>query len=318
MRSSLALLTSLLVACTPPDDTSTKPDETGAPATVITKLDVPYTPPSGGDAALSTLDITYLPDGQPKRLVLLVHGGSWVSGDKENFRTAAPELGGWWLDRGYVTAAVNFRLATTPPGPLNVGPVEQAHDIAHALAWLDDHAADYGITEDGAVAFGFSSGAHLVALLGADGSYLEAAGLPEPHIAATVSMDVHAYDVPYALELMEGSVVEKNIPLIEHLFGSTEAEQLVASPIRYIAGAVAPAMLVSAEPSPDEVGSHGYLTAMASEHYVSALVDEGQVAITQHWSDETHSSLVLDFGSDGDEPSAAVDAFLADVLPPSD
>ncbi len=294
-----------------------QPGDTASPYTgpdVVADRDLVYPLPSGGNAASSTLDVYYRPDGGPKRLVLLVHGGSWVSGDKENFDIAAPDLIPWWVERDYVVVAVNFRLASPPGGPLEVGPMDQAMDIANALRWIEDHAADYGITEAGAVLLGFSSGAHLVALLGADGQYLETAGLGEEYVAATISLDVHAYDVPYALGLMPGSVVEANIPLIEHLFGDTEAEQLEASPIGYVDGFVADALLITAEPSPQEVGSHGYIASSVTERYAAALQLAGQMAVTHHWNDETHSALVLDFGAEGDAPTVAVEAFLGEVF----
>ena len=55
-----------------------------------------------------------------------------------------------------------------------------------------------GFSIHGVVLVGYSSGAHLVALLGADGQYLEEAGLEETVLKATISLDVHVYDVPYA------------------------------------------------------------------------------------------------------------------------
>ena len=161
---------------------------------------------------------------------------------------------------------------------------------------------------------GYSSGAHLVALLGADEGYLAEAGLEEDHVRATVSLDVHAYDVPFALQLMVGSVVEQNIPLIEHLFGDTEEAQLAASPIAYVDGDVPPAMLVSVEPSPDDVGSHGYIVSQASERYAQALLDAGHLAETLHDSGETHATLATGFGADADLVTEGVGAFL-DALP---
>ena len=117
---------------------------------------------------------------------------------------------------------------------------------------------------------GYSSGAHLVALLGADDTYVEAAGVPHERIAATISLDVHVYDVPYALSLMVGSDVAQNIPLIEHLFGSTEEEQMSASPIAFIDNGVAPAMMVSVGPDPDQPGTHGYIVDQTAQHYAAA------------------------------------------------
>ena len=250
------------------------------------------------------LDVYHRPDGGPKQWVLLVHGGSWVSGDKGNFDTAARELIPWWLDRDYAVAAVNFRLASRQGQPLTVSPRDQAEDLALAVDWLQEHADDHGVTEPGVVAFGFSSGAHLVALLGADPN------LAPEAVSATISFDVHAYDVPYALQLMEGSVVERNIPAIEHLFGPTEASQLDGSPSHHAGPHTPPALLVSAEPSPTEIGSHGYVASTASEAYASTLVGHGVRAEAVHYDGETHNSLVMDFGTAGDQPTEAVAAFL--------
>lgn len=278
----------------------------------VSVIDLPYNAPSDGDPAMSLLDVYHRPDGAPKRLVVLVHGGSWVSGDKSNFDLQSATFVDWWLDRGYVVAAVNFRLATTPVMSPQIGPMDQARDIASALKWLDDNRRGFGVTERGATLVGFSSGAHLVALLGADGRYIESVGLPESHVQATISLDVHAYDVPFALELMRGSVVEDNIRLIRHLFGESQEEQAAASPISYAdRDYVAPALLISAEPSPDDAGTHGYIVNTAAQHYLAALQAEGHVARHHHFDDETHSSLAVDFGADGDEPTSAVAAFLA-------
>jgi acetyl esterase/lipase len=288
-------------------------DDTGS-AAVESLLDLAYDPPPGVDGGSATLDLVRRAGAEPQPLVLLVHGGSWVGGDKSNFRDAAPDFIPWWLGRGHVVAAVNFRLATPVGADLEVGPMDQARDIAHALAWLHAHADTYGIDPRRTIAVGYSSGAHLVALLGADGRYLEEAGLPEDRVTATVSLDVHAYDVPFALDLMVDSVVEDNIPLIEHLFGATEAAQLEASPISHVQGYVAPALLVSVEPSPSEPGTHGYIVNAASSRYGAALSGAGHAAVTLHDSDETHASLAIGFGADGDRVTEAVGAFL-DALP---
>lgn len=293
----------------PPDPVDSVPPSDA----VQEQLDLAYSPPDGVDDGLATLDLYRVDDGQQRPLVLLVHGGSWVSGDKSNFGSTAPDFIPWWIERGYVVAAVNFRLASPLGQALEVGPRDQARDIAYALAWLNEQGEERGIAPEGTVAVGYSSGAHLVALLGADGSYLEETGLPETHLAATVSLDVHAYDVPYALDLMVGSQVEQNIPLIEHLFGETTTDQLSASPIQFTQGWVAPALIVSVEPSPDEVGTHGFVVNKAAENYAAALQAGGHTVTTLHDSDETHASLAMGFGADDDLVTETVGAFLEDL-----
>ena len=104
------------------------------------------------------------------------------------------------------------------------------------------------------------------------------------------------------------------MPLIRHLFGDTREEQLAGSPISYLDGYVAPAMLVSVDASTTEVGSHGYIVDQAAQHYAAALGDAGHVAQTVHDASETHASLAIGFGAEDDAVTTAVGAFL-DALP---
>ncbi|MCP4675598.1 MAG: alpha/beta hydrolase [Deltaproteobacteria bacterium] len=292
-------------------DTDTATDTTTSGETQMA-IDVAYTPPEGGDDGMALMDLYYVPDGQPKKLVVFVHGGSWVSGDKANLAEAT-DFVPWFIERDYVVAALNFRLASPLGTPKEVTYAEQATDIAYALAWLTDKGADYGIAASQALLFGYSSGAHLVALLAADEQYLELAGLSHEDLAASISFDVHAYDVPYALELMQGSELAMNIPLIEHLFGETENEQRIGSPSTYAeSAAVPPSLLVSVQPS-DKEGTHGYIASNATRSYAELLTAAGHEATFVHFDNENHASLILDFGTTGDGPTETVATFLNEL-----
>lgn len=281
------------------------------PAEVTAHRDLRYTPAPGVASELATLDLTRPADDVKRPLVLLVHGGSWAGGDKAGF---ASRVTPWWVAQGYVAAAVNFRLATKRGQQPVVTPKDQVQDLAAALAWLDANAATYGIDRERTVVLGYSSGAHLVALLGTDERYLQAAGLKGDAVDGVISLDVHAYDVPYALTLMRGSVVERNMPVIRHLFGDTPEEQLAASPIRFVDGWAAPALVVSVDADPAKPGTHGYIVARAAERYVSALQDAGHRAEAVHDASETHATLVGGFGEPDDTVTSAIAAFL-DELP---
>ncbi len=315
-RPLLFLLLSASLACSGGQSASTMvaADATqgidAAPSTeIIAELDLPYPPPLGGDGQSALLDIYYRNDNTPKQLLVFVHGGGWVSGDKSNL-ALAEELVPWFVDRGFVVAAPNFRLASSLPGPRTVSYTDELSDIAASLSWLKDNQASYGVTEPGMVLMGFSSGAHLVAMLATQGQYLEDAGLTQSDLSAVMSFDVHNYDVPFALQLMQGSVVEANIPSIEFLFGIEESEQLLASPFAYASSEnVPPSLVISAEPAA-EVGSHGYVSSTASTRYVDALQAAGHQATFQHFDSESHSSLVINFGREGHGPTAAVESFL--------
>jgi len=285
--------------------TTPNPTATTAPRTPAQEsFDLPY-----GEEPLMTFDL-YLPQEEARGVVLFVHGGSWVSGDKDNL-DKAPALVPWLTDQGLAVAAPNFRLASRLGDPLEVSWRDQCTDIAASLAAVQDALA----VDVPVVLLGYSSGAHLVAMLNADPSWLDAAGVSHSDLAGSISLDVHAYDVPMALDLMVGSEIAKNIPLIEHLFGTEAADQLAASPASYIdAEPVAPSLLFSAQDSSD-VGTHGYIASTASAAYATLLTEAGHTASHVHLDDESHSSLVLDMGDPDDAPTAQIQAFLDEQLP---
>jgi acetyl esterase/lipase len=102
----------------------------------------------------------YYPEVADKAVpvILYVHGGAWISGDKSNGEGAEfiPELAA----RGYIVAAVNYRLAPEYKFPA------QIEDVKCAVRHLRANAAKYGIDPSLIGAVGASAGGHLVALLG--------------------------------------------------------------------------------------------------------------------------------------------------------
>jgi acetyl esterase/lipase len=102
-----------------------------------------------------TLDL-YSPDagGIPDRpLVLVVHGGSWQSGDSRELTGLNRYLAG----AGYAVAALNYRLAPRHRFP---APLE---DIASAIRFLEGPGRGSGRWK-GVVLLGRSSGGHLALL----------------------------------------------------------------------------------------------------------------------------------------------------------
>ena len=85
-------------------------------------------------------------------LILFIHGGAWIAGDKEGYRG---ELEKWSL-RGIPAAAVNYRYiaADTHMDAL-------LDDITSALAAIRDLSADHGVRLDRVMLTGGSAGGHL-------------------------------------------------------------------------------------------------------------------------------------------------------------
>ena len=123
--------------------------------------DVEYSHPGGVPLAL---DI-YLPEhpGEDTALVILVHGGGWRIGSKEQFRHMAERL----ADEGFAAITIDYRLTDVATFPA------QLHDCKSAVRWARAHAADYGWDPKKIAIMGDSSGAQLAALTGLTGGVVE-------------------------------------------------------------------------------------------------------------------------------------------------
>lgn len=91
------------------------------------------------------------PGGRPAPCVVVIHGGGWDSGD----RAQLPELNHELAARGYAVATIDYRLAPRWRWP---APRE---DVAEALRWLREHAAELGLAPDRFVLLGRSAGAQI-------------------------------------------------------------------------------------------------------------------------------------------------------------
>lgn len=88
--------------------------------------------------------------------VVMVHGGGWISGSKENEKYMAQELAA----KGYVAIAVGYRLADVAKYP---GGVE---DIEQAIQWLKKNHKKYGLNQKKIAVLGESAGAQIATLVG--------------------------------------------------------------------------------------------------------------------------------------------------------
>jgi len=137
-------------------------------------LDVPYV--ESGDPR-HKLDL-YLPNRSFFPVVVFVHGGAWVSGDKAFYS----HLGNFFAKNGIGAVVINYRLSPQVRLP---APVQ---DVARAFAWTHRHIAAHGGDPDRLFLCGHSAGGHLVSLIATDESYLRAERLSLEHIRAVISI----------------------------------------------------------------------------------------------------------------------------------
>jgi acetyl esterase/lipase len=102
----------------------------------------------------------YVPEGAgPFPAVLVIHGGGWESGDRDQVKSIAKRL----ASRGFVAVNVTYRLV-----PEAIFPA-QLQDVQQAVLWTRANAQRFHIDPKRIGAFGYSAGAHLAALLGGIG-----------------------------------------------------------------------------------------------------------------------------------------------------
>ena len=161
-------------------------------------------------------------------VILFVHGGAWRTGDKRHGSVVAHKMA-HWLPRGTLFVSVNYRMLP------RADPLEQARDVARALALAQDKAASWGADPARFVLMGHSAGAHLVALLAADRNLAAQQGA-RPWLG-TVALDSAALDV---VAIMQA----RHLRLYDRAFGKQPDFWREASPLHRLDGARAPLLLV--------------------------------------------------------------------------
>jgi acetyl esterase/lipase len=121
-----------------------------------TYRDLGYTA-AGHPAQRLDLFVPANPSGKPPPLLVVIHGGGFMVGDK------ADEDGGRWRKAGYAVASLNYRLSREARWPA------QIQDCKAAVRFLRANAARYGFDPNRFGAWGPSAGGHLVAMLGTTG-----------------------------------------------------------------------------------------------------------------------------------------------------
>ena len=134
---------------------------------------------SFGPEARQKLDV-YAPEGAagPKPVIVFVYGGSWASGDKDDYTFAGAAL----ASRGFVTVIPDYRLV---PGVRFPSFIE---DCAAAVRWTADHVAEFGGDASRIVLVGHSAGAYNAMMVALDAHYLRDAGVDAARVRGVVGL----------------------------------------------------------------------------------------------------------------------------------
>jgi acetyl esterase/lipase len=181
-------------------------------------------------------------------LIIWVHGGAWLAGDKTHC------LARRMTKRGYAVASINYRLSSEAIFPA------QIEDCKAAVRWLRANAAQYNLDPDRFGAWGDSAGGHLVALLGTTGNVKDFDRGANLDVSSQVQavcdyfgptdflqMDARAlpgaqlkHDLPSSPEsLLIGGPIQENKDMTAR-----------ANPITYITPAASPFLIVHGDQDP--------------------------------------------------------------------
>ncbi len=260
----------------------TKPAPAAKQFEVRSINDIVYYTGPDADKAHQNLDV-YVPKGKKRfPVVVFVHGGAWIFGDKDMWGVHAA-VGKMLARNGVGAVLVNYRLSPAVKHP------EHIKDVARAVAWTKKNIAQYGGQPDEIVLCGHSAGGHLISLLSTDESFLKAEGLSLADIKGVVSIS-GVYAIPDRF--------------FDEVFGKDPIERSKAAPLNAVHDGCPPFLIVC--------GDHDFPTCdLVSKLFTKALVDKKVTADYLELKDRNHITILSNMSKDGDPCCKALLDFVA-------
>lgn len=213
-------------------------------------------------------------------VMVYIHGGYWVMGDKNGFSDKAKAF----TANGFVYVSINYRLAPDYQFPENV------EDTARAFAWVKENIIDYGGDPEQIYLLGHSAGGHLAAMIALDERYLAPFHLIPSDIAGIISLDSSAYYLPALFAAEPESQF-----MISWAFGEEEGDLEIGSPINYVReGLTIPPILLL-------VAGGRNVSEQVNNSFYQKLIENGYQADIFQFPEKEHVSLDYDLGSAGDK-----------------
>ncbi len=216
------------------DAETTSTTAAGLPSGTRVLHDIPY-----GSDKRQTMDV-YLPPNaaghKEMPVIFMVHGGAWKIGNK-TARGVVENKAAHWLPKAYVFISINYPMLPDSK------PLEQAGDVARALAAAQGRAAEWGAARQRFIVMGHSAGAHLVSLLASSPGITSKAGV-SPWLA-TLALDSAAYNLNTIME-------QHHFRFYDEAFGKDAAYWRASSPTLQLQQASAPFLAVCSSQRPDK------------------------------------------------------------------
>ena len=246
------------------------------------RVDVPY-----GTHERHKLD-AYLPAGPCHAVVVFIHGGGFVAGDKNGDGTFYRNLGRWLARHGMAAVLPNYRLAPAHPWPAG------ARDVGAVLDWVRSNSHELAGADVPVVLWGQSAGASHVS-----------SWLFDPGARGTATAEGLA-----AVLLMSG-FYKPEAPLPpgpRAYFGEDAALYEARAPLSHVVACKVPLWLGVAELDPAWIAQHTYALARA------ITVANDRSPDFHFFRGHNHVSTVQSLGSAQTDVGDEVLRFLATAL----
>lgn len=270
-----------------------------APDSKRVARDLVYIEREGFDPNLTSLDVFAPKEGSGFPVVVMIHGGGWKGGDKRN-GAASDTKASFFVGHGCVFASINYRLSPAVKHPAHV------EDVAAAIAWIHDHARDYGGDPNLIFVMGHSAGAHLAALVAVDERRLAKHQKPLSIVKGVILLDGAGYDISRTSEWTKrfGRLPE----MYADAFGSEEDGWKDASPISHLEmnQGIAPALVFY-------TGREDGPRARTIQDFAAAWAATG-VFCEAIATDQDHAAINREFGAAGDRVTMRSIEFITKLV----
>ncbi len=249
---------------------------------VKTTRDIAY-----GDHALQALDVYQPEDETGVPVVLFVHGGGFTEGDKRINRELFGNVPSYFARNGVLGVSMNYRLAPAAPWPA------AAQDVAAAVAWLRERAAQYGGDPARIFLLGYSAGATHAASYVFDRSLQPASG---SGVAGAILLSgVYQVHPTWVVRVADN---------VKAYFGTDPSRYDARSPLTHVAGSTARVFVAGAEHDP------WFLVPHADALKDAICRRDGRCPRVLRLVHHTHISTAAAFDTDDDELGRAVLEFI--------
>lgn len=235
------------------------------------------------------LDIFTNDEGTEKPVLVYVHGGGFVAGDKVLPGTPFYDnIGVWAAQQGFVGVTMTYRLAPDHGWPAG------AQDVAAAVAWLRQNVAAHGGSPRRIFVMGQSAGAAHVA------SYL---AMPQLHDSSPPIAGAFLFSGIYDVRTLNMG------PMDVQYFGQDSSRAMQQSSLSGLVASDVPMLFTVAEHDPFKFQQQA---AVLTEAWFAA---KQQFPRMIHMQDTNHLSAALAIGGNDDRLEPEITAFIARFSP---